>query len=168
MTVTSDTQTKSGPAFSSGLRATIEKELKRYETKRSAILPILHAIQDECRYISDAQIDALEKEYDLSRVHVREVITFYSLYRTEKPRDFEILFCDNIVCCMMGAKPVMEKIQQKIDADEKSGKKSRFSIEGVPCLGVCDGAPAMLVNKDRYLKVTKDNVDEILARYDAK
>jgi NADH:ubiquinone oxidoreductase subunit E len=36
---------------------------------------------------------------------------------------------------------------------------------GVPCLGVCDQAPAMLVNKDRHHKVTIENVDQILSKY---
>jgi NADH-quinone oxidoreductase subunit E len=151
--------------FSAELKTVIEKELKRYETKRSAILPILHAIQDAHRYVSEEHIDGLEKEFDLSKIHVREVLTFYSLYHTEKPADFEILFCDNIVCHMMGANKTISKIKERIEAVEKTGKKCSFSVEGVPCLGVCDGAPAMLVNKDRYLKVTAQNVDEILNKY---
>ena len=67
--------------FSAEVRSKIEKELTRYETKRSAILPILHAIQDTYRFVSDEQVEALDKEFGLSRVHVHEVLTFYSLYR---------------------------------------------------------------------------------------
>lgn len=152
--------------FSSGLQETIKKELTRYETKRTSILPILHAIQDECGWVQDKHIDALEVVYGLNRIQIKEVLTFYKAYRQEKPRKHPIQFCDNIVCCMMGAGEVMTKIEGHIKRlEEKHGENAPFEMIGVPCLGVCDQAPAMLVNKDRHHKVTVDNVDQILSKY---
>lgn len=151
--------------FSEALQQKISHFLTRYETKRSAILPILHAIQDECGWIRSDHIEALQKEYGLHRVEVREVATFYSMYRLKEPKPNRIYFCDNIVCSVMGAKKTMNKIQTELSKKYKNSQDCPFSLEGVPCLGVCDGAPAMLVNKDRYLKVTEENVMEILDRY---
>lgn len=152
--------------FSSKLQETIKKELTRYETKRSSILPILHAIQDECGWVQEKHIDALESVHGLNRVQVKEVLTFYKAYYQKKPRKHPIQFCDNIVCCMMGAKEVMEKIEGHIKRlEEKHGENAPFEMIGVPCLGVCDQAPAMLVNKDRHHKVTVENVDQILSKY---
>lgn len=154
-------------AFSKTLQDKIQHYLGRYETKRSAILPILHEIQDECGWIQPQHIEALESEYGLHRIHVREVASFYSMYRLKESKPLRIYFCDNIVCTMMGANKVMDKIKKHIKSVEDSGKECKFSLQGVPCLGVCDGAPAMLVNKDRYLKVNSDNIDEILRKYEA-
>ena len=152
--------------FSPGLQDVIKKEMTRYETKRSSILPILHAIQDECGWVQDKHIDTLESVYGLNRVQIKEVLTFYKAYRQEKPRKHPIQFCDNIVCCMMGAGEVMKKIEGHIKhLEEKHGENAPFEMIGVPCLGVCDQAPAMLVNKDRHHKVTVDNVDQILSKY---
>ncbi|MBP6217624.1 MAG: NAD(P)H-dependent oxidoreductase subunit E [Oligoflexales bacterium] len=151
--------------FSKRLNEKIEHFLTRYETKRSSILPVLHEIQDECGWIQEKHIEALEKEHGLARIHVMEVATFYSMYRLEESKPFRILFCDNIVCNMMGAKESMRVIRQKIQTLEKEGKPCPFSLQGVPCLGVCDGAPAMLVNKERHLKVSSDRVETILAAY---
>ena len=151
--------------FSAGLQEKINGFLTRYETRRSAILPVLHVIQDECGFVTEEHIDALENDFQLHRVQVREVLTFYTAYRKAAPADFTIQFCNNIVCCMMGSDEVIEKIEHHISAYEKAGKKAPFSVEGVPCLGVCDGAPAMLVNKDRHLKVTLENIDATLSKY---
>ena len=140
--------------------------LGRYETKRSAILPVLHAIQDECGWIRDEHVEALHGEFNLHRVDVREVLTFYTMFCKEPVKKFQVRFCNNIVCHMLGANKVMHKIEEHVKKlDQKLGPDSPFSLEGVPCLGVCDGAPAMLVNKDRHLKVTEENVDEILKKY---
>jgi len=151
--------------FSSEVEEKIRHYLKRYETKRSAILPILHLIQDHYGYIKAEHISALEADFSLSKVHVKEVVTFYSMYLTDKPKAFRILFCDNITCCIKGADPAMAAIREYIDDLSKKTDSVPFSLEGVPCLGVCDGAPAMLVNKNRHLKVTKENYKEILDSY---
>lgn len=148
--------------FSAKLQDKIKSELTRYETKRTAILPILHAIQDEEGWVQEKHIDALEAHYDIHRVHVKEVLTFYKTYRQNAPKPYEIEFCDNITCCMLGARESMEKIQAHID---RLGDKSPFHMKGVPCLGVCDQAPAMLVNKDRHHKITADKVNETLSKY---
>lgn len=160
------TNSSTDSTFSSGLQDKIKRELGRYETKRSSILPILHAIQDECGWVQEKHVDALESVYGLSRVQIKEVLTFYKAYRQEAPRKYEIEFCDNIVCCMMGAKDAIKKIEGHIEhLEAKLGDKTPFRLKGVPCLGVCDQAPAMLVNKDRHHKVTVENVDQILEKY---
>ena len=151
--------------FSEKLQDKFKHYLARYETKRSAILPILHEIQDEYGWIQAQHIEALEKEYGLNKVHVQEVVSFYSMYRTEKPKPYRIYFCDNIVCTLMGAEKTMEKIRKVMKSYEDKGLESPFSLAGVPCLGVCDGAPAMLVNKERYLRVDSEKGEEILKKY---
>lgn len=150
--------------FSKSLQDKIQSYLKRYETPRSSILPILHEIQDEYGWIQPQHIAALEAEFGLNKVQVQEVASFYSMYRLKEEKPVRIYFCDNIVCTIMGANKVMDTIRQDIKA---RGEDCPVSLTGVPCLGVCDGAPAMLVNKDRYLRVTSENVKEILDQYDA-
>jgi NADH-quinone oxidoreductase subunit E len=152
--------------FTQEVKAKIEGYLTRYETRRSAILPILHVLQDAYGWIQPAHVEALESEFQLHKVEVQEVATFYSMYRLEKPAQFRVLFCDNIVCNMLGANKVIHRIEAHIARYKEAGNSEPpFSVQGVPCLGVCDGAPAMLVNKERHLRVTEENIDEILAKY---
>ncbi len=65
----------------------------------------------------------------------------------------------------MGAKDIMKKVKNQIGTIKDDKGESLVSLEGVPCMGVCSGAPAMRVNKDRYLDVTMENIDGILNRY---
>lgn len=151
--------------FSEKVVEKINIYLNRYETRRSAILPILHTIQDTYGWIKNEHIETLEKDFKLSKIHIQEVATFYSNYRLKEPKPFRIYFCDNLVCTIKGAKSTMQDIKDHLSKYEKSGKDCPFSLEGVPCLGVCDKAPAMLVNKDRYSNVNKDNFETILDKY---
>lgn len=151
----------SSSTFDAALRAKLAQHLERFETRRSAILPILNDIHAAHGFVSAAQVQALEDEFDLPRMQVQEVITFYARYRQQQPARYHVQFCDNIVCRMFASEQVIAKLRTKAT----SCAAGTLSVEPVPCLGVCDGAPAMLVNDERHLRVTCDNVDEIIDGY---
>ncbi len=152
--------------FSEGLRKTIDMYLKRYETPRSAILPVLHAIQDEHGWIKPEAVEELHDKYKLDRIHVKEVITFYDIYKDKPTRKFLIRYCHNITCTMMGAKEAICRIEEHIEKlDKVMGEDGPFQLEKFPCLGKCDGAPVMLVNKERVEHATVDKIDGLLSKY---
>jgi len=152
--------------FSDGLHTKIKVLVERYETPRSAILPALHAIQDEKGWISPEAVEELHTVYNLERVHVKEVISFYDIYHDTPQRKFIIRYCGNLTCSMLGAKEAIHKIEERInELEKKSGDDCPFSLEVFPCLGKCDGAPVMMVNKDRVEHATVDKVEELLSKY---
>jgi NADH-quinone oxidoreductase subunit E len=154
--------------FSQDLDQKIRSYLVRYETPRSAILPILHAIQDEKDWISDADILALENEYQLSSVHVREVLTFYSMYRTSPPKPYRLEICKSISCFLMGAKDSIHTAKQAIEDAKKNGIDLPFEVHEVECLGQCGYAPAGFVNKDRQNNITPQRALELIKEYTDK
>ena len=152
--------------FSPALVEKIEHYCGRYETRRSAILPVLHAIQDEQGWIKPEAIEELHGRFGLDRVAVKEVISFYDIYKDEPVRKFQIRFCKNLTCHMLGARPAIERVRAHVERlDRELGEDGPFSLEEFPCLGKCDGAPVMLVNKERIEHVTEDKVDEVLGRF---
>ncbi|MDE3268857.1 MAG: NAD(P)H-dependent oxidoreductase subunit E [Pseudomonadota bacterium] len=146
-------------SFNPTVVAAIERDLTRFETRRSAILPILHTIHDHYGYVSEEQVAELESRFDLPKVHVQEVISFYTRFQQHKPCRFHIQFCDNLVCRMFESDKIIAKLRT-LPAPE-----GMISVEPVPCLGVCDGAPAMLVNSDRHLHANAERAVEIIREY---
>lgn len=151
--------------FSTELKKTIESYLTRFETKRSSILPILHAIQDEYDWVSDADIDALEKEFSLSAVDVREVLTFYTMYRKSPPKPYRFEVCKSISCWLMGANKTIDAITNEIEKAMKENKPLPFEVHAVECLGQCGYAPSTLINKDRHNFVTPERALELIREY---
>lgn len=151
--------------FSPELKKTIEGYLTRYETKRSSILPVLHAIQDEKDWISDADVEELEKNFGLSAVDVREVLTFYAMYRKTPPEPYRFHVCNSISCWLMGSQKTIGAIQDKIDSAAKAGNPIPFEVKAVECLGVCGYAPAAFINKDRHLNVTPELALKLVDEY---
>jgi NADH-quinone oxidoreductase subunit E len=154
--------------FSAELQSKIRGLLTRYETKRSSILPILHAIQDERDWISPEDVQELEKSFELSPVDVNEVLTFYTMYRKAPPKPYRLEICASISCWLMGAEDTLSTVAQKIQHAEQTGKPLPFEVHRVECLGVCGYAPVALVNKDRYLNVTPEQALKLMEEYERK
>ncbi|RDB35719.1 complex I 24 kDa subunit family protein [Spirobacillus cienkowskii] len=156
------------PFFSPELTKIIEGYLKRYETKRSSILPILHAIQDEKDWVSDEDVDALEKEFGLSVIDVREVLTFYTMYRKSPPKPYRFEICKSISCWLMGANETINAVKHEIEKAKREGRELPFEVHGVECLGQCGYAPSTLINKDRHNNVTPEKALALLKEYNSK
>ena len=154
--------------FSDELKKIIEGYLTRFETKRSAILPVLHAVQDEKDWISNEDIEALEKEFDLNSVHVHEVLTFYTMYRQKPPKPYRFEVCKSISCWLMGANETLKALKNEIEKCKQEGKELPFEIHAVECLGQCGYAPSTLINKDRHNNVTPEKALELMKEYSAK
>jgi NADH-quinone oxidoreductase subunit E len=154
--------------FSKTLQGIISGYLTRYETKRSSILPILHAIQDEKGWISKEDVAALETEYDLSAVDVEEVLTFYTMYRTEPGEPYRLEICKSISCWLMGADESVKTAKEYIEKAKKEGRHLPFEVHAVECLGQCGYAPAGLVNKDRQNCITPARAIELIETYAAQ
>lgn len=154
--------------FSPALHKKITELLGRFETKRSSILPILHAIQDEKDWISDSDVESLERDYFLTAVDVREVLTFYSMYRTKPPKPWRLEVCNSISCWLVGSKQTLEAAEQAIEVARKEGRELPVSCREVECLGYCGRGPVAYVNKDRHLDVTPERALELMREYAAK
>ena len=151
--------------FSDSLKQAITGYLGRYETKRTSILPILHAIQDERDWISPEDVQQLETDFGLSVVDVNEVLTFYAMYRKAPPKPYRLEVCASISCWLMGAEDTIKAVQEKIEGAKREGREVPIEVHRVECLGVCGYAPVALMNKDRHLNVTPSEALRLLEDY---
>jgi NADH-quinone oxidoreductase subunit E len=152
--------------FSEDLKGVINGFLCRYETKRSAILPILHAIQDEKSWIEEDDVLALEREFNLPAVDVREVLSFYTMYRKEPCKPHRIEICNSISCWLRGSEKTIDTLKERMSSwRAETGREPPFEVHAVACLGVCGHAPVALVNKDRFLNVTPELALKIVNDY---
>jgi NADH-quinone oxidoreductase subunit E len=154
--------------FSKELDEKIKSLLTRFETKRSSILPVLHAVQDERDWIAAEDVEELEKVYGLAAIDVNEVLTFYTMYRKTPPKPYRLEVCGSISCWLMGADDTMAKVRAHIEDAEKAGRSLPFEVHKVECLGVCGYAPVALVNKDRFLNVTPQEALRLVEEYSKK
>src|SRR5437588_5197210 len=59
----------------------IDEVIPHYPVKRSAVLMLLHAIQEDVGFIPDEAIDWVAAKLELQPINVYEVVTFYPMFR---------------------------------------------------------------------------------------
>lgn len=148
---------------SEGLAA-VKKELTRYESKESAIIPALYIAQKENKgWISDEVIHHLSQVMDIPDARIFEVFKFYTMFNQKPVGKYHVQVCTNISCALNGSRELAGHIckEMKIGFDQVT-EDGRFTITKVECLGSCGTAPMMQVNDTYYENLTPESAMNIL------
>ncbi len=142
----------------------VKKELKRYETKESAIIPCLFRVQKEnAGWVSSESVGYLSQLMDIPEARINEVFQFYTMFNQVPVGKYHVQVCCNVACCMAGTREIIEEFCKEhnvAEGDVTSDK--RFTFTRVECLGACDKAPMMQINDDYYEDLTMDSAKQIL------
>jgi NADH-quinone oxidoreductase E subunit len=152
-----------GFALSSAGATRVEALIAQYPTKASALMPCIWVIMDEMGYVSEAGVDFLTEKLELTRARVHEVLSFYTMFRTEPQADYTLQVCHNISCHIMGARPIIAHLEKRLGIRlGETTPDGKFAIEGVECLGACGLGPCLQLGKHLYEHLTAEKTDELL------
>ena len=122
-------------AFSPEREASFQKLVERYPTNFSAIMPTLWLCQDEWVWLKPGIPEwvALRLDVPLSRVY--EIITFYTMYYTKNPGQFNLQVCRNISCHLMGSQKIVKHLEQRLGVKPgQTDEENLFRLEEAECL----------------------------------
>ncbi len=142
----------------------VQSEMKRYETKRSAIIPALYCAQNENDgWISQDVIAHLSEVMELPASQIHEVFEFYTMFNKRPVGKNHVQVCCNISCAMNGGRELADHILKEFSVNENEvTSDGKLSVSRVECLGSCGTAPMMQVNDDYYENLTPERAVEIL------
>ena len=114
-------------------------------------------------YITEYKLKLIAQEAGLSYSEVYGVATFYSLFSLKPQGEYVIRVCDSGPCHLMGSKSIFKVLEKelKIKVGETTAD-GKFTIEEVSCLGICNEAPAMMINEKVYDNLTPQKIRKIL------
>ena len=139
------------------------KEVFLGEENRSRLLPILQNVQDKKGYISDADMQNIADELGIHPVEVYAVVTFYSFFNIHKKGKHIIRVSNCISNVLAGSEKIVKEFEKKlkIKVGETTGDK-KFTLERTSCIGMCDQAPAIMVDDKLIGKITPQMVGTII------
>jgi NADH-quinone oxidoreductase subunit E len=141
----------------------IDEVITHYPQKRSAVMMLLHMIQEHAGHISKEAIEWVAAKLEIQPIHVYEVVTFYPMYRMEPVGKYHIKVCRTLSCALGGGKELCQNLQKKLGVGlRETTKDGKFTIEEVECLAGCGTAPVMMVNDEFHEAVTPEKCEEIL------
>lgn len=135
-----------------------------FESERSLILPALWMVHNKQGFISTEAIIYLEELLGINAVDINEVASFYAMMNFDEKGKFNIKLCKTLSCELRGNEALLEHIMKRLGLSEinETTKDKLFTISFTECLGYCNEAPCMMINKKQYTNLTNEKVDEIL------
>jgi NADH-quinone oxidoreductase subunit E len=150
-------------AVTEKVRNEIEGYLRLLPEPRAAIIPALHLFQGENGYISEENTDEIAEIIGLPPMEIKEVATFLHYIYDRPMGERVIMICDSLSCALVGGDTLKAYLEDKlgIRAGETT-EDGRFTLIPASCLGLCDIAPAMLIDGKAYGNLTEEKIEEIL------
>ncbi|MEO6594098.1 MAG: formate dehydrogenase subunit gamma [Planctomycetota bacterium] len=144
--------------------AVIDAAITRLKDLPGALLPILHAIQDQLGYVPPAATERLAKSLNISLADVHGVITFYHDFRSKPPGRHVLKLCRAEACQSMGCERLEHRLREHHGVGMKeTSADGNLTVEPVYCLGNCALSPALLLDGNLQGRVTEARLDELLA-----
>lgn len=145
----------------------IEAEIPNYAEKRAICIDALKIVQKHRGgWVSDETLYDLAKYLNMSPDDLDGVATFYNLIFREPVGKHIILLCDSVSCYVMGYEKIRQYFKEKMDLEfGQTTPDGNFTLLPTACLGICDHAPAMMVDEDTYTDLEPEGISAILANY---
>ncbi len=135
--------------------------MARYPQKRSALILVLHAAQDEVGHVTDEVVKEVADLFGLNAADVAGVVTFYTMFKRDHPGRFLISLCTQSACAFAGADETAEKLREIVGAERATTDDGAMSWEEVECLAFCSAAPAAQVNYRDVPYLTADRAERL-------
>lgn len=147
------------------LRESLDAMIAAAEHPRELAIDVMFALQDHYGYLSDEAVAEAAELLGFSPLEVEELATFYNFLYREPVGKYVIHVCDSVVCWMEGEEALAEHLSRKLGIRVgETTADGLFTLLPVCCIGYCDRAPAILINRKVYGPLTPEKIDETLER----
>ena len=133
---------------------------------RADLVERLKEVQCRYGYVPEEVIAALSESLAIPVHEVYGVASFYSYISTRPLGRNVIRVCKSLPCYLKSAEMIMEAVAKELGIGVgETTADGRFSFELTNCIGLCDQAPAMLINQDPHVDLTPEKIKQILKSY---
>lgn len=148
-----------------------EKELleviKELKDEKGSLMPILQKAQEIYGYLPIEVQKIISNETGTPLEKIYGVTTFYSQFNLSPKGRYRISVCLGTACYVKGAGDIYNKLMEKLSiVGGECTPDGKFSLDACRCVGACGLAPVMMVNEEVYGRLTVDDIDDILAKYE--
>jgi NADH-quinone oxidoreductase subunit E len=152
------------PLLSDAVKEKIRGFFPRYPSKRAALLPALHIVQETYGHVSHRAMRDVADLLDLAPAEVMDTASFYTHYWTGPKGRKLIVSCRGLSCDLMGIQEVNRAVCEHLGIEEHgTTADGEYSFVTEECLGVCEHAPCLLINEKLHKNVRPQDVPAILA-----
>jgi NADH-quinone oxidoreductase subunit F len=137
--------------------------LKRYDQPRAATLPLLWLVQESFGHISSDAERWVGNLVGTTVSHVREVVSFYTMYRTAPAGRRELRVCTSLPCLLKGAGDALARIEERLKVRPgETTADGELTLTEVECLCACEIAPMAQLDEQFVGPLDEGTLDALL------
>lgn len=141
--------------------------IEELRSDKGALMPILQKAQEIYGYLPIEVQTIISNTLDIPLEKIYGVVTFYSQFSLFPKGKFKISVCLGTACYVKGSGDIYNKLMEKLGiASGECTPDGKFSLEACRCIGACGLAPVLTINDDVYGRLSVDDLDGILAKYE--
>jgi len=133
--------------MSEDLKTFVTRTCEAVGNDRNRMMDIVEAVQRERGCVPGAALDLIAALVGTHRVEVESVVSFYAFLSEQPKGKVTIRLCDDVIDEMAGSGNVAAALSEELGIGfGETTADGAITLEHTPCIGMCDQAPAALVN----------------------
>jgi len=133
-----------------------------YPQRRSALLPMLHVLQEQDGHLSEDGMEHIAELVGLMPAEVLSVASFYDMFKLEPVGRYVLGICTNIACMLEGAEDLLHHAEQALGVKHgATTPDGMFTLEEVECVAHCNFAPCLQANYRYFGPLTNEDFDSL-------
>ena len=147
------------------LKEKLKSQISGFDHKREVAIDVITAVQAHYGYLSDEAAREAAELLEMSTLEVDELATFYTFIYREPVGKYVIHICDSLICWMEGEENLVAHLCRNLGIEMgQTTADGMFTLLPVCCIGYCDRAPAILVNRKVHGPLTIETLDALIDR----
>ena len=135
----------------------------KYGKDRTRMMDIVRAVQEKYGCVSSESMNAIAEAVSTHRVEVEGVVSFYSFLSQKAKGNVVIRVCDDIIDKMADVASIDAAFKKELGIGfGETTADGKITLEHTPCIGMCDQAPAALINDVVVNDLSVSKVSEIV------
>ena len=144
----------------------IDEELKTLPQRRAVMPEALKAVQRHRGWVSDEGVKDIAAYLGVTADEVDSIATFYSVILRRPVGRHVIWICDSVSCWITGFPELLAHLKTRLGIGlGETTADGRFTLLPNACLGLCEQAPAMMIDRDVHGSLTPEKIDRVLSQY---
>lgn len=147
--------------------AQLKQVIESHKGQKGAVIPVLHEAQAIYGYLPIEVQEMISEGLDVPLAEIYGIVTFYAQFSLNPKGRYQIGVCLGTACYVKGSGDILDKVKELLNIEVgECSTDGKFSLDATRCIGACGLAPVMTINDDVYGRLTVDEVEDILKKYE--
>lgn len=146
----------------------LEEVIEKYKNTQGALIPVLHEAQDIFGYLPPEVMKKVSRGLEIPEAKVYGVADLlFAVFLDPKGKISASVSVWAPLVTSRARRRFLDKLKERLMIEVgECTEDGLFSLDSCRCIGACSLAPVMTINEEVYGRLTVDEIDGIISKYE--